>query len=115
MVRKFDERIVRFKENPFNGYGQLNVIDVLTEEEMHGKNRVFAHITLSVGSAAALHEHHGEGEVYYILSGEGLFNDNGTEVPVSAGDVTFSGFNGSHGIKNTGKVPLEYIALVVYE
>ena len=37
------------------------------------------------------HVHQNEGEAYYILSGTGEFNDNGTIVTVAAGDVTFTG------------------------
>lgn len=37
------------------------------------------------------HVHDGESETYYILSGRGIFNDNGTVVEVGPGDVTFTG------------------------
>ena len=55
------------------------------------------------------------GEAYYILSGTGEFNDNGTIVTVAAGDVTFTGAGEGHALKNTGTEPLEFIALIIYE
>lgn len=60
------------------------------------------------------HVHDGESETYYILSGRGIFNDNGTVVEVGPGDVTFTGDGEGHSIEATGDEPIEMIALILY-
>ena len=59
------------------------------------------------------HVHEGESETYYFLSGEGLYSDNGTEISVSGGDVTFTPDGEGHGIKNTGPEDLHFMVLIV--
>ena len=49
------------------------------------------------------------------MSGNGVFNDNGTEVPVSAGDVLVTKSGDGHGIACAGSCPLELIALILFE
>ena len=75
---------------------------------------MFAHTTLLPGCGIGFHMHNGESETYYIYSGSGEFNDNGTLVPVSAGDTTFTPSGTGHGLVNTGTEPLELIALILY-
>ena len=50
---------------------------------------------------------------YYILSGEGEFNDNGAVTTVKAGDVTWTPDGEGHSLKATSD-KLEFIALVIY-
>ena len=50
--------------------------------------------------------------VFYVC---GVFNDNGTEVPVSAGDVLVTKSGDGHGIACAGSCPLELIALILFE
>ena len=115
MIRKNDQKQVEHKPAPFDGTGDITVRHLLKgSEEKYGKRRVIAHSTLPPGCAIGYHTHTNESETYYIYSGSGEFNDNGTVVPVSAGDVTFTGAGEGHGLANTGDVPLEFIALILY-
>ena len=77
--------------------------------------RTFAKATLEIGAEVKFHVHNGESETYYILSGCGTYNDNGKEVTVSSGDITFTADGEGHGLRNNGTEPLEFIALIVYE
>ena len=61
------------------------------------------------------HEHHNESETYYILRGEGDYNDNGVIRPVKAGDVTFTPDGKGHGMKNTGDTDLVFMALIIFD
>ena len=81
-------------------------------EQMHGKNRLFAHVVLRPGAQVSYHRHQGEFEVFYFLSGAGEVDDNGLSSPIQAGDVMFTDDGQSHAIKNTGAVDLEYMALI---
>ncbi len=87
----------------------------LINEEDIKHIRFFSHVTIEPGDAVDYHKHEGEYEIYYIVSGEGLYNDNGEEIPVSKGAVTYCENGRSHGIKNAGDMPLEFIAAIVVE
>lgn len=75
---------------------------------------MFAHTTITPGSGIGYHIHDGDTEIYYVYSGHGEYNDNGTICRVGPGDVTFTPSGQGHGIKCTGGEPLELIALIIY-
>ena len=115
MIRRNEEKIVAVREHPFAGEGHIIVRSLLNnEEEMYYKGRVFAHTTIPPGCSIGYHVHSNESETYYIYSGIGEFNDNGTLNTVTAGDVTYTPTSDGHGIKNIGDEPLELIALILY-
>lgn len=116
MVRKKEELLSERKPSPFAGKGEITVRNMLNgPEEMYQKGRVFAHTTVYPGSGLGYHIHQNESETYYILSGRGLFNDNGTVVEVFPGDVTFTGAGEGHSIEAIGNEPIEMIALILYK
>ncbi len=41
---------------------------------------MFSQVTIPAGCELGHHEHHGETETYYVLSGKGIYEDNGTEI-----------------------------------
>lgn len=116
MLRKSEDKTTIRKPAPFCGKGEITVRNLLNgPEEMSGKGRVFAHTTVHPGSAIGYHVHKGDSETYYILSGTGRYLDNGAEVMVHAGDVTYTAPGEGHGIEAVGEEPLELIALILYE
>ena len=83
-----------------------------------GKNpklRTFARVSLKPGEEVPFHIHTGECELYYILSGTGVYSDNGDDVAVQPGLVTFTPSGTGHGIRNTGSEMLDFIALIVLD
>lgn len=114
MVRRKDDISTEIKVAPFNGAGEVFFRHILEgPAEMYEKGRIFAHVTVHPGSALGLHKHNKESETYYILSGTGKYNDNGTIVDVHPGDMFFCGDGESHSIEAIGE-PIEMIALVLY-
>ena len=79
----------------------------------HG--RLFAHVTVDPGCSIGDHPHDHETEFYYIIKGEGVFNDNGKEIVVRPGDICATGYGEVHGLENRGTEPVELIALIVGE
>ena len=79
MVRKANDRNVEVAEHKFGADGFITVRHMInSDEELNGKGRVFAHTTLLPGCGIGFHMHNGDSEIYYIYSGTGEFNDNGT-------------------------------------
>jgi len=86
--------------------------------EFAGKNpklRTFARVSLKPGEEVPFHIHEGECEYYYILSGVGVYDDNGEDVAAKPGLVTFTPNGTGHGIRNTGSEMLDFIALIVLD
>ena len=77
--------------------------------------RKYAHAKLEPGAVVGYHTHYGESETFYILSGKGLYDDNGTEREVSAGDVTYTSDGQGHSLKNIGDTTLEFMLLIVVD
>lgn len=116
MIRKSAEKEVVRKPAPFNGVGEITVRSLLNgPEEMSQKGRVFGHTTVYPGSAIGYHVHNKDSETYYILSGTGRYNDNGTLCMVGPGDVTYCAPGQGHGLECTGEEPIEMIALILFE
>ncbi len=115
MLRRQGEQEVVIREKLYDGEGSAVMRRLLNgADEMYGKGRLFAHFTLEPGCSIGYHVHQGEGEAYYFLSGTGEFNGNGETKAVQPGDLVFTGDGEGHSLKNTGDVPLEFIALILY-
>jgi mannose-6-phosphate isomerase-like protein (cupin superfamily) len=54
-----------------------------------------------------------EEELYLIIQGKALVNDNGVEKELNSGDAILTGDGKGHAIKNIGLQPLELIAIIL--
>ncbi|MDR2078522.1 MAG: cupin domain-containing protein [Treponema sp.] len=75
--------------------------------------RLLAELTLPPGASIGCHQHDRETEYFIFLSGSGMVNDNGVEMPVTSGDVMVTGNGASHSVANTGQVPLVFHAIII--
>lgn len=67
-----------------NGKGELK-LDMILDEELGDKCRLYAKVTIPAGSTLEFHEHQGEGESYFVLSGEAVYDDNGAKRKIGPG------------------------------
>ena len=112
-IRRNGETAPIYKEM-FGGPGEAEMHRILLgADEMSGKVRLFNHIVLHPGCGFGWHVHDGDSETYYILRGEGEYNDNGEARTVKAGDVTFCEDGNGHGVSCTGDEALRFIALII--
>lgn len=95
------------------GKGHVIIKHILGEKQLNGKCGLYAEVTLEPGCTLGYHEHHGESETYYILSGEGVYHDNGVQRLVKAGDITFTPDGCGHALDNTGNTNLVFMALII--
>lgn len=77
--------------------------------------RLFSLIQVKPGEEVEYHMHAGESETFFILSGQGVYNDNGNKVDVTPGMVTFTPAGQGHSIKNTGDEMLVFVALILVD
>jgi mannose-6-phosphate isomerase-like protein (cupin superfamily) len=70
-------------------------------------------IELDPGAMVGEHVHASNEEIYWIVSGSGVFRDDGIEMPASPGDMLLTLKGHRHGLRNTGSEPLVFLAVVV--
>ena len=75
-------------ENMCGGKGHVIIKHILGEKELNGKCGLYAEVVIEPGCSLGYHEHHGESETYYILSGEGEYFGEDVEVVI---DYEFRG------------------------
>jgi len=112
MVVHRNEMKVEEKERMRDGEGTAR-LTYLLDGSAEKNARMFAEVTLNPGCSIGYHQHESETEYYFIVSGTGLVNDNGTEVEVKQGASIITGNGAFHGIKNTGTDPLVFHAVIV--
>ena len=112
-MTKASERETVKVEHVNGGAGFIMKEALITGEELGEHCKMFSRVTIKPGCELGHHEHHGETETYYVLSGSGMYDDNGKAVPIEAGDVTFCKDGDGHWVKNTGTEDLVFVALIL--
>lgn len=98
------------------GKGSLKMQPILnSRQEMYDKGRVFGLMTLNKGDEIGKHTHHGDGETFCILKGQGKYLYQGTLIDVFPGDVLFTDDGEEHYMRNEQDEPLVFIALVLFK
>ena len=113
MIKNAGEMVTEIKNQLRGGKGSVEMTHIFMQDEMIGRSRLVAKITINPGSSIGMHEHAGEEEIYYITGGKGIVNDNGTVKEVTVGDAILTGNGASHSIENNGEEPLEFIAVIL--
>lgn len=116
MIRKANECKIEYREHMRDGDGTVKLMHLITgPEELRGKGRMFAKITLEPGCSIGCHAHEGDSELFFILKGTAEYNDNGTVQTVTAGDVMICLPDTSHSIANRSDEVVEFMSVIVYE
>lgn len=113
MIKREKDMIKEIKEHMRGGKGSVELLHIFKQDELKGKARLCARITLTPGSSIGLHEHVDEEEIFYIISGNGSLNDNGTTIKVGAGDAVITGNGASHSVEAVGEEPLVMMAVIL--
>lgn len=114
MIRKASEQSKVRREAFTNGVGGGFATHALPPGEKVPGSRfqMISQIELDPGSSIGSHLHGENEEIYWILSGEGIYNEDGTEIPAGPGDMFLALQGSSHGLKNTGSGPLVMLAVI---
>jgi mannose-6-phosphate isomerase-like protein (cupin superfamily) len=113
MIRRKNDMVKEVRERMRGGSGDVEIVHVFKKEELQGKARLFARIILKKECSIGFHTHDNEEEIYYIISGKGTVEDNGTAYEVTAGDAILTGNGAGHSISNQQDEPLEVLAVIL--
>lgn len=114
MIKKAATFTTEYRENMRGGNGTVELTSFATPEELNNKGRLFANITLKPGCGIGFHVHDTDSELFYVMKGEALYNDNGVESVVCAGDVMLCPAGTGHAVSNNGEEDVELCAVIVY-
>ncbi len=114
MIRKAEDCKIELREHMRDGDGTVQITHFSTAEELNEKGRLFGKITLNPGCGIGFHVHETDSELFYIIKGTAEYDDNGTKVTVSAGDVTVCPAGTGHSITNKTDEVVELVAVIVY-
>lgn len=113
MIIKKDNLITEIKENMRGGNGAPAITHVVGREILGNKGRMYARIVMKPNDSIGYHQHVGEQEIFYFLSGEGIVKDYEETIKIGPGDVMVTPDEGYHSIENTGTEDLVYMALIL--
>ena len=113
MIRQPNEFSSETRTNMRDGNGEILITHLLkTEQDLKSSARMFAKLTIEKGCSIGYHEHINEEEIFYILKGTALLNDNGYEKILQAGDIAVTS-NAGHSIANAADETLEVLAVIL--
>ena len=81
--------------------------------ELMAPTRLCAQLELEPGASIGFHAHENEEEIFIVLNGTALIDDNGVEKTVKAGDSILTGNGAGHAVKNIGSETLRMVAVIV--
>lgn len=104
---------IKSYQNMHGGTGSVIIKHLVGPEVLKDRCGLYAEVILSPGCSIGYHEHHGESETYYILSGKAVYDDNGCVREVEEGEVTVTPSGCGHAIANHADRKLHFMALIV--
>ncbi|MCD8317126.1 MAG: cupin domain-containing protein [Eggerthellaceae bacterium] len=104
------------KENLHGGKGAIELYNILSEPELMGHAKMYAHGIMHPDTSIGWHIHEGTTEPIYIMKGEGVFTDSDkSRHVVHAGDICKIECGCGHALANESDEDLEFIALILNE
>ena len=114
MIRRAGSYEVSVREDMRGGKGAVKIEHYWQKDELKGKTRLCARLTIEPGASIGFHDHVDEEEVFIVLSGQGKVREDGDqEAVVNPGDTILTGDGGGHAVESIGDEPLEMVAVIV--
>ena len=113
MIARDGELQTECREQMRGGKGTVKLEHWFKPDAFGAKVRLCARMTIEPGASIGNHAHEGEDEIYLVLSGNGIIQENGEWVPIKTGDAILTGKGGAHGVENTGTEPLVIAAVIM--
>ncbi|QSH42021.1 cupin domain-containing protein [Lentisphaerota bacterium ZTH] len=113
MIRRDGDYQVDIRTEMRGGSGDVRIEHLWDEKnELKGRTRLCARITLQPGCSIGFHRHEDEEEVFYIIEGQAEADDNGESVILNAGDTILTADGAGHAIKCVSEKPLVMAAFI---
>lgn len=114
MIRLQKDMTCIQQEHACNGKGYIHKQFLFSTEEMDGKAKMCARITLPPGNSIGDHPHQPEAEIYYILEGEITVTDNDERMVLHPGDAMYTGGGNRHSATNESDRDAVMMAIILW-
>ena len=102
------------RESADGGLGNFEMRHLITRNELPPHVRLICEVIIEPGEICASHQHVGDTEIYYILSGKAEYEGaEGTSI-LEPGDATVCYDGESHAIKCLGDETLKFLAFIPF-
>ena len=101
-------------ENAADGLGNFIMRHALTGSELPSHVKLVCEVIIQPGEECIIHEHKGDSELYYIVSGNAKYTGKEGTSYLEKGDVTCCYDGETHAIKCSGDEPLLFLAFITY-
>lgn len=105
--------VKEIKNRMRGGNGDVQICHIFKQDEIKGKARLIAKITLEPGCSIGTHQHVDEEEIFYILKGTATVEDDGKTAYLYEGDALLTGGGATHSITNNSNQTLELMAVII--
>lgn len=113
MVKRKSEMNEQIKVAMRGGDGQAVVTNILDKGEYKGSARLLGVITLEKDCSIGAHVHENEEEVFYVIEGTAVYNDNGKTAILEKGDSCVCLGGEEHSIANRNDETLKVFAVIL--
>ena len=114
MFKKNTDYTAILRSGVQGGEGEVQIEQLwLPEAELKSNIKFMARVTIPNGASIGFHQHDNEEEIYYIVSGSGVAQDNDEQFVVSSGDSILTRDGEKHSVSCTSDKPLVMIATIV--
>lgn len=96
------------------GEGFCEHCAVFKEEDFDTPVRFVNYTVIPPNGSFGQHPHGNDNELYIILEGTGEYTENARAAAVRQGDIIVNARFASHGIVNTGDVPMRVLVIEAY-
>lgn len=114
MICRAEEMQKEQRANMRGGNGTV-ALTALLGDNLPKNCRLASLITLQKGTSIGAHQHMGESEIFYILSGSVIYNDNGQEVILNKGDACVAHSGESHSVCGNSDDPAILLAVIILQ
>jgi len=100
-------------EKPRDGRGNLMNLGYDGVQGIEGKIKMFSVVNLNPDSMVGYHQHINDMEIYLMLDGTAVINDNGNIDILKPGDMLITNFGEWHSIENKSAEPITFLAIIM--
>lgn len=113
MILRVKDLEGRKQEKPRDGRGLLESFPYEILNGMSGEIKMFSIMNLHKDSMVGYHQHESDNEIYLVLDGTAVINDNGNEDILNPGDMLVTMRGESHSIENKSDTTLVFLAIII--
>lgn len=113
MIKRVQDIKSEEMKNPYNGRGSALRFVYEEAAELKGKIKNMFIVDLQPDSKIGKHKHEDDAEIYLMLDGVAVIDDNGIEELLNPGDMLITKQGEEHSIENKSSIGLTFLAIIV--